>query len=135
MYKCEYFNIHELVPKYIYQMRGEKAWSLLDDRALITLDKLRGMFGPMIVNDYRWGGERQWSGLRTSESPHYSPYSQHSFGRAFDVIFNEVSVEHVRRFVLDSPTLFPYINAIELDVSWFHFDTRNCERIFTFKPK
>ena len=40
MYKCENFSIHELVPPNVFYNRGEKAWELLDERLLITLDSL-----------------------------------------------------------------------------------------------
>ena len=82
MYRCEYFAIHELVPPKVFQEWGEKAWELLDERLLITLDRLRRRYGPMTVNNYYWGKEREWSGLRTKDSPFYSRYSQHTFGRA-----------------------------------------------------
>ena len=80
MYKCEHFAIHELVPPHVFEQRGEKAWELLDDRLLVTLDRLRERYGSMTVNNYYWGSDREWSGLRTNDSPYYSPYSQHTFG-------------------------------------------------------
>ena len=87
MYICKHFKIQELVPPEVFKIRGEKAWELLDERALITLDAIRNRYGTTIVNDYDNGGKRKWSGLRTSESPYFSPYSQHTFGRAFDCVF------------------------------------------------
>ena len=136
MYKCEYFKIHELVPPAVYEARGEKAWELMDDRLLKTIDYLRERFGPATINNYEYGGDRQWSGLRTPESPYYSPYSQHSFGRAADIIFKDETVDEVRSFLLDNPQLLDlrYINAVELDTSWLHIDVRNTDRIKTFKP-
>ena len=138
MYKCENFAIHELVPPKVYQKRGEKAWELLDPRLLITLDRLRERYGPIRVNDYgyRNPGNRQWSWLRTPGSPHFSPTSQHTFGRAADCLFSDVEVEQVRKDILANPDdhAFKLINSIELDVSWLHVDVRNCERIKAFKP-
>lgn len=126
MYVCKHFIIEELVPPHVYAERGEKAWELFDDRALITLDALRDKFGSITVNNWKWGGNRKWSGLRTPESPYYSPYSQHTFGRAFDCIFNKINTEDARHKVLkDRAELFPYITGVELKVSWFHFDCRN----------
>jgi hypothetical protein len=90
----------------------------------------------MTVNNWKWGGDRSWSGLRTVDSPWFSTYSQHSFGRAADCIFKETTAEDVRQDILASPddTTFQFINSIELDVSWLHFDVRNCNRILAFKP-
>ncbi|MGD2118091.1 MAG: hypothetical protein PVG66_07020 [Chromatiales bacterium] len=136
MYKCQHFAIHELVPPHVYQKRGEKAWELLDENLLITLDKLRDIYGPVTVNNYKWGGEREWSGLRTPDSPYYSAFSQHSFGRAADCLFDNITAEEVRQDILADPTnsAFKLIGSLELGVSWLHFDVRNCDRIKTYYP-
>ena len=132
MYICKHFKIHELVPPHIYEKRGEKAWELLDERALITLDALRDRFGVATVNNYKYGGDRCWSGLRTPDSPYYSETSQHSLGKAFDVIFKEVSAEKAREYILTHPNEFPYLTGLELDVTWLHFDVRNTTPIKVF---
>ena len=136
MYRCEYFAIHELVPPKVFQEWGEKAWELLDERLLITLDRLRRRYGPMTVNNYYWGREREWSGLRTKDSPFYSRYSQHTFGRAADCLFAERAAEEVRQDILSHSTDpdFEMIGSVELNVSWLHFDVRNCHRIKTYQP-
>lgn len=136
MYKCNHFSIHELVPRSVYEKRGEKAWQLLYERLLITLDRLRERYGSTTVNNWYWNKDREWSGLRTKESPYYSPYSQHSFGRAADCLFSSISAEEVRQDILASPndSAFELIGSLELGVSWLHFDVRNCERIMTYTP-
>ena len=136
MYTCEHFSIHELVPPRVFNERGEKAWELLDDRLLITLDRLRNRYGSITVNNYYWGKEREWSGLRTSDSPFYSAFSQHSFGRAADCLFAKHTSEKIRQDILADPSDsdYEYIGSIELGVSWFHFDIRNCDRIKTYHP-
>ncbi len=135
-YKCNHFAIHELVPESVFEARGEKAWELLDDRMLITLDRLRDRYGKMTINNWYWGGSREFSGLRVFGCPYFSPYSQHTFGRAADPVFAETTAEQVRQDFLNNPDdeCFEYINSIELGVSWFHFDTRNCTRIKTYTP-
>jgi hypothetical protein len=136
MYTCDHFSIHELVPRSVYEKRGEKAWQLLDERLLITLDRLRKRYGSTTVNNWYWGKDREWSGLRTKESPYYSPFSQHTFGRAADCLFANISADEVRQDILASPndSAFEYIGSLELGVSWLHFDVRNCERIMTYTP-
>ena len=136
MYKCENFSIHELVPPNVFYNRGEKAWELLDERLLITLDSLRSRYGQMTVNNYYWGKNREWSGLRTSDSPYYSAFSQHTFGRAADCLFSGISAEEVRQDILANPQDddFKLIGSLELGVSWLHFDVRNCDRIKTYYP-
>ena len=132
MYKPEHFIIQELVPREVYEERGTKAWELIDNRLLITLDQLRDEYGPIIVNNWHTGGDREWSGLRTPDSPYYRPYSQHTFGRAADCLFDKVTVERVRRDILNDKDMFPCITSVELNTSWLHFDVRNCDRIKTY---
>jgi len=136
MYKCEHFIIEELVDPATHAKRGDRAWQLLDERMLETLDRLREKYGSMTVNNWKWGGDRKWSGLRTKDSPWFSTYSQHSFGRAADCLFKETTAEQVRQDMLANPDehTFELVGSIELDVSWLHFDVRNCDRIFAFKP-
>ncbi|MDQ6971716.1 MAG: hypothetical protein Q9M30_03625 [Mariprofundaceae bacterium] len=136
MYHCTHFKIQELVPSAIYNARGERAWELLDERMLISLDKLRDRFGPTTVNNWHSGKDREWSGLRTKESPYYSATSQHSFGRAADCLFSHTNAESVRQAILAAPDDedFALIGSLELGTSWLHFDVRNCKRIKTFKP-
>jgi len=134
MYICKHFKIHELVPPKVFEERGERAWELLDSRALEILDTLREKYGPMTINNYKWGGNRQWSGLRTPDSSYFRPYSQHVFGRAFDCLFAETTAEKVRQDILDHDFGLEGINSIELGTSWLHFDVRNCKPIKTYKP-
>lgn len=124
----------ELVPPHVYEERKELAWQLLDSRALRSLDMLRDKFGGIIVNNYHTGGDRKWSGLRTRGCPHYSEYSQHTYGRAFDCLFMDTDAATVRNYVLLHKTEFPEITAVEKDVSWLHFDCRNCAPIKIFNP-
>jgi hypothetical protein len=51
MYKCNHFSVHELVPRSVFEKRGERAWQLLDERLLITLDRLRERYGSTTVNN------------------------------------------------------------------------------------
>lgn len=138
-YQCKHFEIQELVSKRVYKDRGNKAWELLDVRALKTLDALRDHLGvSLTVNNWKWNGPRQYSGLRTYGTKYYSKYSQHSFGRAFDVVSKDMTAEEMRTFIFDNQELFPYVGAIELGVSWLHFDVRNArgteDKIFSFYP-
>lgn len=136
MYKPTHFAIHELVPPAVFQERGESAWQLLDDRMLMTLDRLRKRYGPITVNNYHWGGEREWSGLRTTDSPFGTQYSQHRFGRAADCLFQNISTDEVRNEILAFPDhrAFALIGSVERGTSWLHFDVRNCDRIMTYYP-
>ena len=133
--KSKYFKIHELVPKKMYEKYGEKAWRYVDVRLIETIDKLKEHFnlGTMTINNYYWGGSREWSGIRTPESPNYSYGSQHSFANAFDIVFSDYSAEEARNYILDNLHEFEYIKGMELGVSWLHIDVRNEDKIVLFK--
>ena len=140
MYKCKHFKIYELVDKETYEIRGDKAWALLDDRLLAFADYLRDEFGPITINDWEWGGKNQWRGVRTSGSPYYRPYSQHSFGRGLDMIFQNITAEEVRKWLRENESLWQMDSGIfsitcEEDVSWLHLDLRNnLDGYNSFKP-
>jgi len=72
--------------------------------------------------------------LRTSDSKYYSAYSQHSFGRAMDLIFKDTTAEQVRQDILATKSHpdFLFINSFEENTSWLHIDVRNVDRILTF---
>lgn len=131
MYKPQYFEPHELVPQHIYEKYGSLSLQFMDDRILMVADALRKRYGPVTLNNYYWGGNRQWQGLRTNLSPDYSPTSQHSFGRAIDARFKNHTAEEVRDdlrdFGIGILKLPNHISTltIEDDVSWLHVDCRN----------
>ncbi len=130
-YECEYFVIQELVPRHVYEDRGQKAWQLLDVSMLIGMDQMRDEHGRIIVNNWHVGGNREWSGLRTPGCPFYSEYSQHPKGRATDSLFLDKEVSIVRDDILEHPGKFG-ICAVELNVIWLHADWRNCTPTMTF---
>ena len=133
--KSKYFKVHELVPKKMYEKYGEKAWRYVDARLIETIDKLKEHFnlGTMTINNYFWNGSREWSGIRTPDSPNYSYGSQHSFANAFDIVFSHYSAEEVRNYIIDNPHEFQYIKGMELEVSWLHIDVRNEDDIVLFR--
>ena len=140
MYKCKHFKAHELVPPAIYDKFGERSFMFLDDRLLKLCDALREEFGSATINNYKWGGDRVASGLRSPDSPYYSPTSQHSFGRAVDILFKDYSAERVRSDIKDDSTIWQNgtgLNSITLEdgVSWLHIDIRNGKAgVNSFKP-
>lgn len=131
MYLPKHFRIQEFVPPDVYKQWSEKSIMFIDERVLITADKLRDMFGPMIVNTWhnpkliKAYGLRTESGLRSMTTTTGAAMSQHKFGRAADALFALHDADYVRKYVLGHAADFPHIGCIEDDVSWFHFDVRN----------
>jgi len=125
--KSSKFKIHELVPLRLFNTIHEDVlWEMIDDNLIETIDYLKEKFpeGSMTINNYIWNGDRGWSGLRTKDSSYYSPTSQHSLGKAVDIIFSAYTTDEVRKYILDNPEEFPHIGGIELVVSWLHLDVR-----------
>ena len=134
-YRPKHFTIQELVPLETYQLLGDNSWIVLDIRAVMTLDQLRDYFGPCTVNNWSRGGNLQYRGFRPKDCTVGAMNSQHRFGRAFDCSFNS-SADKVRQDILDNRSQFPYLSALEDEVSWVHFDVRDHgdESIKVFKP-
>jgi len=134
----KHFKIHELVPKKMYEKYGEAAWRYVDPRLVESIDKLKEHFnlGTMTINNYFWGGNREWSGIRTPDSPYYSYGSQHSYGNAFDIVFSNYNAEEVRQYILENQNHFPYIRRLEDKVNWIHLDVANTgkKEIVLFNP-
>ena len=133
----KYFKIHELVPKKMFEKYGESAWRYVDRGMIQDIDHLKEVFpkGTMTINSYHWNGDREWSGIRTPESPYYSYGSQHSYANAFDAVFSDYEAEVVRMYILNNQDEFVWITRLEYGVSWIHADGANTphDEITTFK--
>lgn len=119
------FTIEELVPETVFNQRGEKAWQLIDTKLIENLDALRSQLGvPMTCNNWANGGSRQESGLRIVGQEYYSPYSQHSFGRAVDLVCS-IGSNEIRRMIRNKEIMLPHAATFESGVPWLHMDVRN----------
>ena len=132
--KSKHFKIHELVPRKMYEKYGEKAWRYVDPGLIEAIDILKEEFseGTITINNYAFGGSREWSGLRTPDCDVYSYGSMHSFGKAFDMVFSKYSSNAVRDYIIKNKDKFPAIKGIELGVSWVHIDSRNENDLIMF---
>lgn len=130
-YEPEFFAPQELVPPQVFADRGIKALHLLNAHVLECADILRKAYGPAFINTWHNDqltaayGERQWSGLRTPDSPYYRPYSQHTIGNALDIVFRDTTAEQIRADIESGLITFPYNVVIERGVSWLHIATAN----------
>lgn len=120
------FYLDEYIPEDLYRKFENKPHILegLIDKHLVKADQnLRDICGPVTINNWWNGGERNWSGLRTGDSPQYSETSQHSFGRASDKIFKNASAEEVREIIKIHWREIG-ITCVEANVGWVHSDVR-----------
>ena len=110
-----FFKVQELVPREVFKARGEAAIELMDKRVLQALDDLRAVTKyPMTVNDKT----HQFRGLRTPDCREFSPYSQHTFGRAVDAV-SVLKPEAYHREILTNLDKYPGVTFIEVDITGF----------------
>ncbi len=134
VYRPKHFRIEELISPELFEQfkdRQHILWQQFDVRGLYSLDMLRELFGSTTVNNWLWGGKYVSSGLRLSGDSHYSPTSQHSHGRGFDLKFKNEKPETVRAFIIRNPQheKLKYITCIEKDTpTWLHIDCRNHDK-------
>ena len=141
-YKPKHFITQEFVDKNTYSIRGEDSINNIDTRMLITMDRIREYFDkPITINNWKWGGDRSWSGLRTKDSKNFSQYSQHTFGRAIDFVMKGISAQEVRDEIKSHQDnkAFEFITRMEEfdGMQWIHIDCKNWNRedgIYVFKP-
>ena len=123
--------LHEYIQEGLYKQYAENKphylMGLIDQRLPILDQFMRDRFGMVTINNWSSGGDRQWSGLRTPESPYYSKFSQHSYGRASDKLFRDATAEEVREDIKKNyEKLYQPLGltCIEDNVSWVHSDVR-----------
>jgi len=156
-YEPTFFKPQEIFSKDIWDREKEKGnqiWRLMDGRILWTADQIRMHFcgksiqhsvDTMTINNWYFGGQRQYSGYRDiyvdiiSANNRFSVTSQHVFGRAIDYVFKKTSAEEVIKDILDNQTAdrYKFITGLEIKTSWTHNDTRSWNKeasgILTFK--
>ena len=131
--KCKYFVIQELVDRHTYELFGEKSWWFFDEKLLTMIDRLReDLQTPIIVNNWMWGGNSQWRGLRTYRCGIGADYSAHRFGKAVDMTVRGYTADEVRKYLFANINRYPELKGIEMDVSWVHVDVRNDDTLIKF---
>lgn len=130
--------LDEYIPEQLYRKYENNPQiliAMLDKRMVLADQSLRNKFGPETINNWWHGGDRDESGIRIPGHKHYSPTSQHAFGRASDKIFRDVLASEVRTYIKAHFRELG-ITAIEDNVSWVHSDTRWVQgnSLLVFKP-
>ena len=136
-YKCKHYKIQELVDPDTYGRFGEEAWMFFNPAFLRSADAVRDHFGVRCtINNWLWGGNRKWSGLRPRLCSIGAGYSQHRFGNAGDILLDGVRAEDARKEILEhKDDIFTEVMCLEDEVDWLHMDCRNIPgRIRLVKP-
>jgi hypothetical protein len=127
MYKPKHFRLEELVPPQLLQRGSDFIYqNLFDPNVLMLADYLQERFGTMTGNDYYWGGKYKDRGFRTADSTTGGECSQHRYGRGIDLKPKNVSAKEIRLHIFANRNygILKLVGAIEVEVSWLHFDTR-----------
>lgn len=123
------FDIKELVhPAFISEHGEAKMVRVLKEYAplmLLGLEQLKDFIGggSIVINDYKWGGNYNSSGLRHHSEPVGASMSAHYFMLATDCKFKDRTVRDVQLSILENPHLHPYIVRMEdykSTPSWLH---------------
>lgn len=134
--KCKWFKLYELLPPEIYQ-NEDAGWELLDDKLKVTIDFLRELFEiPLIINNWKIGGNRKNCGLRSKACAIGAKLSAHKQGMAADIISPKMTAYAMRKIIHINANKLPYPVRLEANVSWLHVDVRTdgqIEKIKEFK--
>ncbi len=125
-----HFIIQELVPKEIYEYRGEKSIELIDKRLWTLIDFFRDYFAvPITINNWDSGGKFNESGFRLSNSKTGAALSQHKFGRAADLKFEGLTnYDGIRDVVIQHWDKFKKAGLTTIEAgteTWLHVDIRD----------
>jgi len=138
------FDLREFVPRQAWDKFGDKCIWFLDVRIFAIAQELKDTITDSIgknifhINNWHYGGKRNWSGLRTVDFfksyPNAAKYSQHLYGRAFDCqIFidgDQVPSSEISHHIFRKEELFmgyglTTVEDIKITKTWNHLDIRN----------
>lgn len=124
-YKPIHFRLEELLPRNIFEARGDRGWELLDWRIVYSVDCIREYLNiPITINDWIYKGKQEDRGFRPPDCNTGVAFSQHKFGRAVDFISKEMNSEEIRLKIIQASRLFPFITYMENDTPHVHIDCR-----------
>jgi len=126
----EFFTAEEFIPKELYLDYGPRAMRFIDSRLLDIMDYIREEAGhPITINNWHLGGSFNESGLRIPGHSNYKRSSCHSFGRAVDFRSDKISVDELKKIILETDCeelKTMGLTAIEKNTpSWVHISVSN----------
>lgn len=125
------FSYKELVPPDIWREFGSSSRWFVDQEAVKALQWVRDKVkAPVFVNNWPLGGDNTLRGYRPPTTEVGAFYSQHKFGRAFDISSGAIDAEELYEMIRENEqeALSMGITTLE-DISytesWVHFDVRD----------
>jgi len=127
------FYLDEFIPKEIYERFANHSKWFIDPRLVSLAQFVRDYFDKSVtINNWIFGGSRNYSGFRPPNTTIGAVYSQHRFGRAIDPIIKGISPDEVRATIRKDKDLFfqAGLRCVEENTpSWTHLDIRNEKKI------
>ena len=136
----QYFKPYELVSKYDFDLGTEDdIYALFTDEIKAVMVHIRESVGlPIIINNWKNGGQFQFRGFRNASCSVGVKKSQHREGNAFDFHFKGHTGEEGRNFIIQKAMQgLPHPIRIEEGVNWCHVDCKkvdNSHKINYFRP-
>jgi len=121
------FYLHELVDKTTYERFGDFSQRFLDKDTVNVLQFFRDRYGSTTVNNWRQGGNFQYRGFTPPNCTIGGLFSQHKYGRAFDINCKNATPDEIREDILKNEYDFilqglTRIEDGEFAPTWMHFD-------------
>jgi hypothetical protein len=136
------FYLDELVHPDFYD-GTRKAEKFLDRRIVEGLQAIRNYIDqPITVNNWAVGGKRKFNGLRPMNSAVGAKYSQHKFGRAFDLVVPGRTPEEIHDVIKQMEARFITTGRITRlenfshTPTWTHIDNAytGLDHLYFFNP-
>jgi hypothetical protein len=124
------FNVSEFVPSEIFRAFGVNSWWFIDTKVVLINAQLKKDFNaPIIINNWRAGGSREFCGYRPITCKIGGDNSQHRHGRASDTIVQGYSANEVREHIIKHKDVYMPLGLTTLEdkryaPTWVHIDTR-----------
>ena len=122
------FHLHELVDKATYEAYGDFSVRFLDEDTIKLLQFFRERYGSTTVNNWYQGGNLQYRGFRPPNCKVGGQFSQHKFGRGFDINCSKATPDEIRADVMKNQAMFANEGLTRIEdgdfaPTWMHFDT------------
>src|SRR4029079_2726514 len=127
----KHFKIEEFVPKIIFTEFGVNAKWFIRPELITTAEFIREWFdAPMIINNWKTGGDFQFRGFRPCSYSGGGALSQHRLGCAIDYNIKGLTPQRVFKEIMDHQNQFRIGGVTTMEdviytKTWTHNDIRN----------
>lgn len=133
------FSIEEYVPKAVFTQFGNRCIWFLDPKLIEVVQMLREQYGPITINNWHQAGNYEFSGFRPQWSSVGAAFSQHRFGRAADLKFNNYTVQEVYADIIDNKRTWlgrglTTLENVDHTPTWLHVDVRPSKEFLIVNP-